>query len=507
MSTFHGLEMAKRALFAQQSALYTTGHNISNANTEGYSRQRVNFETMNPYPSASRNRPQLPGQMGTGVTVQTVERIRNKFLDFQFRAENNQKGYWDTKADALTRMENLLNEPSDSGLSKTLDSFWQSLQDLALNPDTSGAKSVVARRGLAVTDTFNYLSKTLQSIRADHKNQIEVTTKELNSLVSQINNINKQLKKIEPHGYLANDLYDERDRLVDKLSEIVNIRVEHHKSSETSLDIADGLISIAIINDEGVEVAKLIDKDLNINEVEVEFVDVPNSYNAVKSIRIINESGDPVNILDHNVTGSLTGLVEAYGEEVSLEDGTLTVKGKYPEIMDELDKMAYNFAKDFNKVHSLGHPQDDDTTKNFFVSEDVDFIEEEVPRGFASSITVNQEISKNPELIRVNTEENKNDGKNALELAKLFDEPRDFFASLIGDLGVETQEAKRNASNVGILRSQVEEQRMSVSAVSLDEEMTNMIRFQHAYNAAARSMTVVDEMIDRIINHMGIVGR
>src|SRR5690625_6095788 len=99
MSTFHGLEMARQALSAQQSALYTTGHNISNANTEGYSRQRVNFETMSPYPSASRNRPEMPGQMGTGVKTGSVERIRNQFLDYQFRAENSKSGFWTSKSD------------------------------------------------------------------------------------------------------------------------------------------------------------------------------------------------------------------------------------------------------------------------------------------------------------------------------------------------------------------------------------------------------------------------
>src|SRR5690625_1772986 len=148
MSTFHGLEMAKQALFAQRSALYTTGHNISNANTEGYSRQRVNFETMSPYPAGARNRPEIPGQMGTGVKAGSIERVRDQFLDNQFRAENGKSGYWETMSHALGRMENILNEPSESGLSHTMNQFWESLQDLGVSPDNSGARSVVAQRGL-----------------------------------------------------------------------------------------------------------------------------------------------------------------------------------------------------------------------------------------------------------------------------------------------------------------------------------------------------------------------
>lgn len=114
MSTFRGLEMARRALSTQQSALYTTGHNISNANTPGYSRQRVNMQAMNAYPTPGMNSPHLPGQMGTGVEAGSVQRIRNQFLDTQFRSENASVGYWSQRTEALSRMENLLNEPSDS---------------------------------------------------------------------------------------------------------------------------------------------------------------------------------------------------------------------------------------------------------------------------------------------------------------------------------------------------------------------------------------------------------
>lgn len=102
-STFHGLEVAKRGMFTQQSALYVTGHNIANANTPGYSRQRVNFVQTEPYPPASMNRPQIPGQMGTGVEAGSIERVRESFLDIQYRGENNKLGYWEARADALKK--------------------------------------------------------------------------------------------------------------------------------------------------------------------------------------------------------------------------------------------------------------------------------------------------------------------------------------------------------------------------------------------------------------------
>ena len=119
-STFHGLETAKRAMFTQQQALYVTGHNIANVNTPGFSRQRVNFVQTEPYPAVAMNRPQIPGQMGTGVKAGSVERIRESFLDIQYRNESNKLGYWESRAESLSKMEDIMNEPTDNGLSAVL---------------------------------------------------------------------------------------------------------------------------------------------------------------------------------------------------------------------------------------------------------------------------------------------------------------------------------------------------------------------------------------------------
>src|SRR5690625_3188558 len=326
MSSFHGLEMAKQALFAQQAALYTTGHNIANANTEGYSRQRVNFKTMSPYPAPGRNRPEIPGQMGTGVQVGTVERIRNQFLDYQFRTENSKSGYWDTKADALSRMEELLNEPSDSGLSKTMSEFWDSLQELSVNPTNSGARSVVANRALAVTETFNHLSKSLNAIRTDLENQIEVTVDQTNSLLRQINQINEQVQKVEPHGYLPNDLYDERDRLIDQLSETMNIKVSYSKSSESSLDIGQGIASIEIVDAE----VKSLDTPVFLIEINVRGESKINELELEKGESVTVVTVDNADIGEASI-GSLSGLIESYDVI-------------YPDMLKQLDTLAFEFA-------------------------------------------------------------------------------------------------------------------------------------------------------------------
>lgn len=546
MSTFRGLEMAKQALFAQQSALYTTGHNIANANTEGYSRQRVNFETATPYPAGSRNRPQIPGQIGTGVQVGDIQRIRDQYLDMQFRGENSKVGYWETRAGALARMENLLNEPSDSGLSAVLDQFWQSLQDLSVNPENSGARSVVVERGQALAETFNYLSDSLHAIRKDLQQEIDVTIKDVNSLLKQIHNINVQVSELEPHGYVANDLYDRRDKLIDELSSIMNIKVTRVPSGGGAKEIAYGKVTIELISSSGEGNAiTLVDGDnLQYAQLKEEIAGEDEKLSAVTAINLQMYNtdhqavgSDVANILQDvlDSNGSLRALIEAYGYGTTAEDGYPA--GDFPEMMKQLDKLAYEFAKAFNKVHSQGY--DLDGAQN-----DLDFfiigIDENAPSdyfGFASGIKVHHEFIENPEKIQAgysNPEDENDDnstgddehsssngagnGLNAKRLADIIlngltddegttESIKSSFESIIGELGVDTQQANRMADNTAVLRSQVENQRMSVSAVSLDEEMSNLLKFQHAYNAAARSLTAIDELIDRVINNMGLVGR
>src|SRR5699024_10536527 len=175
MSTFHGLEVAKKALYAQQRGLYTTGHNISNVNTNGYSRQRVNFVASTAYPPRTFFKPKIPGQIGTGVEIGTLQRVRDHFLDYQYRIGNSSANYWAKRSEALSRMEELLNEPTENGLSKTVDRFWQSLQDLVDDVQNTGAQSVVAQRALALTETYNHLSRGLQTIQSDLRSQINVS--------------------------------------------------------------------------------------------------------------------------------------------------------------------------------------------------------------------------------------------------------------------------------------------------------------------------------------------
>ncbi|SFD41883.1 flagellar hook-associated protein 1 FlgK [Bacillus sp. OV194] len=502
VSTFHGLETARRGMTTQQYALQVTGQNIANANTTGYSRQRVNFTQTEPYPAPAMNRPQVPGQMGTGVQAGSIQRVRESFLDVQFRGENTKSGYWGARSESLEKMEDIMNEPSDNGLSKTLDQFWQSLQDLAVNPEDDGARSVVRQRGVAVAETFNYLSTSLSTIRDDIKSQVDISVKEINSIAEQISNINRQISEIEPHGYLPNDLYDERDQLVDRLSQLVNVKVTKSSSSTTDSPLAEGKYTIEITDPSGASLGTLVDGK--------------NSPLSFKTLSINESNG---NISGFSLGGTAMASTSVGGK---LEGMTSAYNNDYPAMLDQLDSLALDFAKAFNTVHSNGWSLNDIKSGaqgklDFFALEDpattasdqvkIDGITP--AKGAAKLLKVSSDITNDLKNIAAATSNAAGDGSNALNLAGVKDSTnlKSKYEAAIGKMAVDAQQANLMSANSETLASSVDQRRQSVSGVSLDEEMTNMIQFQHAYNASARMITLVDQMLDKIINSMGMVGR
>ncbi|MDX8044597.1 flagellar hook-associated protein FlgK [Gracilibacillus sp. S3-1-1] len=550
-STFNGLEVAKRALHTQQSALYTTGHNISNANTEGYTRQRVNMTQTGPYPPASRNRPEIPGQVGSGVEAGSIQRVRDSFIDKQYREENTKVGYYETKADMMTKLEAILNEPTEEGLSQSFDLFWQSLHDLSTNPEDSGARAVVKERANAVVDSLQYVHSSLEKVRANQKDEIGVNNSKINSLIDQINQVNEQISKIEPHGYVPNDLYDERDRLIDQLSTYADIKVDYRASSGQPSAIAQGIATITLavdnsdVEQEGNDPVVLVDGGADVelgssdavnhlftdfdndNNLKAIFFANPTEGTTAESLADDYENQQFIYSDNFNVQGKLQALIDGAGyltdfQYGGADDADYTSAGEINKIVTNIDTMVSQFITEFNAVHQDGYALKTDENGNplqgeaFFTGTTAD------------TIAVSDAILNDVDLIAASTTGATGDGENAIELANVYTKRveeylsyeegdpaqlddkatiKSYFESIIGEMGVVAEEANTMLNNSQILRQQVSESKQAISSVSLDEEMTNLIQFQHAYNAAARSMTVVDEMLDRIINSMGLVGR
>ncbi|MED4905511.1 flagellar hook-associated protein FlgK [Parageobacillus thermoglucosidasius] len=533
LSTFHGLEVAKRGMFTQQAALYVTAHNIANANTPGYSRQRVNFVETEPFPPASMNRPQIPGQMGTGVEAGSIQRIRDSFLDYQYRNEASKLGYWSARSEAIAKMEDIMNEPSEFGLSKAMTQFWESLQDLSANPENEGARAVVRQRGIAVAESFNYLYTSLSQIRDDLGQEIKTGLLEVNSILKQISELNDQIKAVEPNGYLPNDLYDKRDALVDELSKYFQVKVETVPSGGNALDIAEGIYEISLVNQDGSTI-KIVTKDgyskLSVDPPVDPVNDPTNPDGYVSKIQIEDALGNITTIRDSEfgnlASGRIKSLIESYGYGSDPNN----VKGYYPEMLADLDKMAYSFATMFNAQHREGYDLNNSNGVDFF---EMNVSDNTTGKGAAASIKVSDVIMSDLGKIAASSNSGESgNGNNALYLSMIKDVQitngsaalpsgsgttvsvpitsgtvQTFYQGLVGKIGVDGQQAERMKTNAETLATSVDNKRQSVSSVSLDEEMTNMIKFQHAYNAAARIITAIDEMLDKIINNMGIAGR
>ncbi|WP_153732406.1 flagellar hook-associated protein FlgK [Sporosarcina obsidiansis] len=524
-STFMGLETSKRGLYTQQSALYTTGHNISNANTLGYSRQRVNMQATSGFPGVGINAGTMPGFLGTGVEAGSIQRIRDGFVDKQYRDESNKLGYWESQTKAISQMEDVLAEPSKYGLQQSLSDFWQALQTLATNPENGGARAVVVERGVAVADSFKYIHKSLSEIKNNIGTEIDVSATNINSILKQIGELNRQISEVEPNGYLPNDLYDARDGLLDQLATYVPIEVSYEKTGGRALAIAEGTVTVKIkTNGEPITVVQKKEfATVSVDGVvDGEFPDPITGFTF---------SGGPVaagtgqlTVANMQSSGELKSLVDSYG----FQDADGNVKGLYPDMLKKLDKMAEEFAKEFNKVHKgdpNGTPPSYATDlegkqgEDFFVSSGGIIS--------ASDIQVNINIVKNPNKVAASssapydpadptTNPEVGNGDNAKKLGDALFNKLDglggssvqgFYAQTIGELGVKGEQAIKMTENSMTLLGAVSNRRDSISSVSLDEEMTDMIRFQQAYNASARMVTVMDETLDKIINGMGVVGR
>jgi flagellar hook-associated protein 1 len=505
-STFHGLQVAKRGMDAQQAALYTIGHNVSNANTPGYTRQRVSLETFPAYPAPGMNQTGTAGQIGMGVEASTVERIRDTFLDTQYRDETIKVGYWDARAGALEKMEEIMNEPTEDGLSAVFNQFFESIQDVASHPSEAGARSVMIERAEAVGDTFSYLSTSLKTVQGDLQNERDVAVTQVNSLLEQISNVNQQIQNVEPNGYLPNDLYDERDRLLDEISKFMPVSLEYTKSSGNASATSEGVVTVQLQTSQG-PITLLDGKTHQVNAISLK----TNQDSYVTEIHI----GDEIRNPESFPQGKLKGLIEASG----YIDNSGNKTGVYASMIDDLDEMAYEFVNWFNDKHQQGVTLDGDTGMSFFN-------EISQKEGAATGIVITDTIKQNTNNIAAASSASsgddgtgrKGDGQNAQLLSQFRQKVLinsgnqavsldGFYQSVIGQMSVDAQQANRLKSNSETLQGAVEQRRQSTSAVSLDEEMTNMIQFQHAYNASARMVTMIDEMLDKIVNGLGTGGR
>ncbi len=468
------LEVAKRALQAQQLAQEVTGHNIANANTEGYSRQEAVMVTTRPYANPTFQSRTTPGQVGTGVKISTVRRHRDDFLDFEIRKEKSDLGAWNAKHKLYGELEVVFAEPQDTGFNEVLNNFWNSWQELSVNPENFAIRSQLKEQAISLTTAINQISNNLRDIRLDLNEEIKVKVDEVNSIAQRIKDLNDQIAKVELSGDKANDYRDKRDLLLDKLSEIVNIDYN---------EMDNGMVYVRVGG-------RTLVSGMFIHKLEAR----SSNYDA-QMVDVYWENTHDKPLL---TTGELKGLLESRDEII-------------PHYQSMMDDFAKTLVEEVNKIHKKGYGMADSILSP---PPERDFFE----GTSAENIRVNDDIIYDPNLIAASQSGRAGDGKIALEIAELQNSLfnigtkrnitfSQYYQGMVADLGVEAQRGKRMAQNQDMLVKKLENYRESYSGVSLDEETSNMLRYQHAYNAAARFMTTIDEMLTKLIDGTGVVGR
>jgi flagellar hook-associated protein 1 len=437
--TLTGLQTALSGLLAEQTALDTTGNNIANANTEGYSRETVLLEPNPPLPIAAISTLTGEGaQLGAGVSVTNITRIRNDYLDVQYRSQNSALAGAGTQAEQLTQAQSAFNEPSSASIATQMSAFWTAWSNLANAPTSEAAKQAVVAAGQQLASTFNQLSGELSTISTQTGEQYAALTGaggQVEQYAEQIAQLNSQIKLSEEAGETPNTMLDRRDLLIDKLSSLANITVKEEPDHMDTITFGDA------------------EKPL----VEGGKFNWPQ------------------------------GLTEAAGGQLGSLLSLSSAKGALGELRSGLDEVAEALASSVNeKLEALKPP-----AKAFFSGTT------------AATLTVAVESSEVP----ASGSEAPGGNKLALSIAALRGGAAEQdYATLVETVGGDVQRARNDQANLQSTVTAINDQRQSVMGVSLDEEMTNMIGFQRGYQASARTMSVMDEMLETLIEHTGRVG-
>jgi flagellar hook-associated protein 1 FlgK len=238
-SLFAILNIGTRGMSAQQGAIDVTSHNIANANTDGYSRQRAIIETTRPFGMPSLNSAAEPGQLGTGSQIASIQRVRDTFLDYQVRVETSTQGQYTARDTYLGNVESIFNEPSDNGISSLIGSFFNSWQTLANDAQSSNSRTIVVQQASALSDELNHTATQLANLKQNAQSNIKDDVFQINDILNQIDKLNQQIITVNVSGKTPNDLMDKRDQLLDSLSSKFNINIDKKNFDGTNVSPVD----------------------------------------------------------------------------------------------------------------------------------------------------------------------------------------------------------------------------------------------------------------------------
>ncbi|MDR2467367.1 MAG: flagellar hook-associated protein FlgK [Spirochaetaceae bacterium] len=623
-STFMGLEIGKRGVSAHEQALRVTGHNLTNASTEGYSRQRIELKTFEPIYLPGLNREETPGQLGQGVVVSRIERIRDELLDNRIVAQAGAEGYWETRDSYVRQLDRFYLEVGDNSLRAKMDAFWDGWQELANNPSSLPPRHALVERGRSLIDGIHDRFKNLGNLQKQVDEDIRLTVKRVNDITTEIAELNRTIQQVEAQGDLPNDLYDRRDLLVDRLSKIIGVTVDRRDPDEFMLHhggriLVQGKIARQFDMNSGIDtegfaqitwsdtgdllepprgsgsLAALLelrdgtiqDEIQSLDNMTMNFIDLVNEahrpgsgingrtgvdfwtehhfvtneqgnydrngdgeYDSSYIFRIngTNRLEERAQIgLEGTITLSAAGEIGAtvqipyFAEDTVADlitrinnsgadvvarlnrDGMLSFKGTITRNRNDPDFVIRHvedsgrFLEGYAGLLAASGPEG---AFDWTVPDAVNALSGDTASWSTAPVThpsgwieINPLLISDPSSIASGYGENgrpanPGNGEAALAIAAVrntrvmvgalssFDE---YFADATGQIGILHEQSITELETQNQIMKQLRDMRQSISGVSIDEELSNMIKYQHGYAASARFMSTVNTMLDIVV--------
>ncbi len=560
MGLFASLNMGVTGLTASQMALDITGQNITNANTEGYSRKRLSQASLARTDTAY-------GQVGMGVDVSHIERIREEFLDKQIQTQTSRQNYYSQMDHSLERVENIFTEPTDNALNKYMDDFWNAWQDLANNPADLSSREAVATSSQVMTDQFHAVWNELDAFQDSIDEDISAQVEGVNNLIREVKKLNDDIASVEmDDASRANDSRDKRTQLLKELSKLIpvsyveepdgraivttkgNMLVGAQDYNELELyrrtqKLDDGTIEAKVFvryagtkkeykPDDGSLAALFETRDQVLpglkDKLDTLADTMISTINTVhyKGYDLDGETG--ANFFDPSGTGaqgiSLSAAILDSGKNIAAaQGGSVQSQGGAPlpftvqanqtiNLRDPLqggDPRFQNLMQGSLKIMAGTVQLQEGAAKDYVVDPQNGLITFVNSAGYPAGTPLTAEFLYNDATFG-----GVGDGRNALAIAKLKDAASmvpnsmgeftqtsgEFYNAVVGNLGIARNEATSYTETHNYMLEQLNQQQDAVAGVSLDEEMANMIKFEHTYQASAKYISTVNDMMDVLVN-------
>ncbi len=565
MPSFSSLQIALSGLYAQRRGLDVTGQNVANANTEGYSRQRVELSPdSGPVVPAFHSR---WNGSGLGVQVVDVTRAHDAFLAARSYGEHSAGAALDQAQKLFVSLERLFDEPGDQGMQKLFSEFWSGWDEVGNHPDDQAARSQLLQRAETLTGALNQAAGELDALHGASVDQLEAIVTEINTLAAGVAGLNERIRTAANAGMPHADLLDQRDLLVSKLSDLVGVTVRAGdddtldvyvsgsalvrgtRSEELRVDTSGPAVQIEWKKD-GYPVAAtegaagglltvlndtLVRYRASLDAVAVSLRDTVNSAHGALSgtLAVGGQDLSAAGALSFGlrVNGSTLADVSVVGADWSGPGGAAALQAALQSAVDASagagvvtvtvtggngSPLAVGLAPVNPSDSILVSAVAGDPGLGTLLSDVAVGLDGVGGRAFfsgtsASDLSVAADLVSNPSAVGAAFAGNGPlDGSAAMALAEGGSRaggPTARYTDMVVGLGVEAQSTYRRVVMQAAATRQVDAARDAVSGVNIDEEMVNLVQFEHAYNASARVMTAIDEMLETLIARTGVVGR